>query len=286
MRQFLIVICAVFSMAAFAAAKNTISLADAAGKTGNAIQDPATMSSLVSSLAPSDQVAFLAKVNAAIDLLPGSMDVKTAKYLDVAIASLKSAAPGNGAKMVAEIFATVPVESLAVLNESLAAKLLNRSADPTRVYTDENFVKISKFLISEVFNRVKDLEDANVRTSIAVLMMARASNGSPKNLVGTLVEVIKDASVRERAKNEWIAPALVNNNYEPILAAANAGSKPDSALVLRLSRAQMGVAILGSLGGGDIVSSVLPDSSMYLPDDAEDASSGLNRMPGYFNQIP
>lgn len=282
----MIAICLALTLPLSAAAKNTVSLADATGKTSSAVQDPAVMSSLVSSLSPADQIAFVAKVNAAIDLLPGSMDMKSAKYLDAAVAALKSAAPGNGAKMVAEIFATVPVEALTVINEVLAAKLLNRSADPTRVYTDENYVKIAKFLIAEVSKRVESSEDSAVRTSFAILMMARASNGTPKDLVSILAESIKDAAVRERAKNEWIAPALVNNNYEPVLAAANAGAKPDSAIVLRFSRAQMGVAVLGSLGGGDFVSSVLPATSLHLPDDAEDASSGLNRMPGYFNQIP
>ena len=93
----------------------TMSSADARGKIGDIISDPASMTSVMKQLAAADQASFLADVNAAIAKMPGSPEEKTSKYLDVNTAALKGAQKGNLATLVAEVFATVPPESLTAL---------------------------------------------------------------------------------------------------------------------------------------------------------------------------
>ena len=90
----------------------TLSLANARSKIGDVISDTRSAGSVIGQLAAEDQVKFLADVNAAIEKMPGSIEEKTAKYLDVNTAALRNAQKGNLTALVAEVFATVPPESL------------------------------------------------------------------------------------------------------------------------------------------------------------------------------
>ena len=213
----------------------TMSSADARGKIGDIISDPASMTSVMKQLAAADQASFLADVNAAIAKMPGSPEEKTSKYLDVNTAALKGAQKGNLTTLVAEVFATVPPESLTAVNESLAAGMFNRKADPSKTYTDDQYVDISTNLLAAVQERTATADNAGVRNTFAVLMLIRGSNGSPADLRDTLVGSLNDAETRNLAQNEWISPALgqgQEKTYDPMLGASDAGNQPDLNLVI------------------------------------------------------
>ena len=274
-------------MPVFAAEKATMSLADASGKIAEAIDKPETMGEIVSKLSSEDQVAYVAKVNAAIDALNGSPESKAAKYLDANMAAFKAADKKNTANVLAEIFATVPPEALVVINEQFAAKLLNRAADPEKVFTDDQFTNVVITAMDVIQKRNETADDAGVRNTFAILMFVRASNGTPSDLADTLVDRIPDATTRELARNEWIGPALNEGNYEPLLAAADGGAQPEMAIVLRLAKPQMGAAMLADLGAGSGMFSgqtlaITPTSSSPMAD--ADNSSGLNRVPRTMNR--
>ena len=208
----------------------TMSSADARGKIGDIISDPASMTSVMKQLAAADQASFLADVNAAIAKMPGSPEEKTSKYLDVNTAALKGAQKGNLTTLVAEVFATVPPESLTAINESFAAGMFNRKADPSKTYTDDQYVEISTNLLAVVQERNATADNAGVRNTFAILMLIRGSNGSPADLRDTLVGSLNDAETRSLAQNEWISPALgqgQEKTYDPMLGAADAGKQPD-----------------------------------------------------------
>ena len=124
-----------------------MTLADARGKIGDVIADPASITAVMKQLSAADQTAYLAEVNAAISKMPGSTDEKTQKFLDVDTAALKGAKEGNLTALVAEVFATVPPNSLTVINERFAQDLFNRKADPSKTYTDEQYTAISKSVL-------------------------------------------------------------------------------------------------------------------------------------------
>ena len=263
-----------------------MSLADASGKIAEAVDKPDAMRDIVSKLSAEDQVAFLAKVNSAIDALKGSPDSKIAKYLDANTAALKASAPGNLSKMLAETFATVPPEALVVINEQFAAKLFNRAADPEHVFTDDAFTNLVFKAMDVVQKRNETADDAGVRNAFAILMFVRASNGTPADLADVLVDRLSDATTRELAKSEWLGPALNEGNYEPLLAAADAGAQPEIAVIIRLAKPQLPFAMLsdlatGGVGGGNIYSgqvlSISPGTSSNFSD--LDNTSGLNRIP-------
>lgn len=237
----------------FAQDKAQMSLADARAKIGECIKTPATMTDTMKKLSAEDQKTFLAEVNEAISKMPGSNEALTATYLNVNRAALKGAQPGNLTTLVAEVFATVPPESLTVINERFAADLFNRAADPTVKYTDEQFSQIAKSLVEKVAERNAQVENGAARSAFAVLMMVRASNGSPENLTDSLVEALP-ADSRNVARNEWIPAAMGEKDaktYEPILGAAEAtGAMPSAEMVINIAGPQLLEALLGEVVEG------------------------------------
>ncbi|MBR4523535.1 MAG: hypothetical protein IKO64_04805 [Kiritimatiellae bacterium] len=247
-----VVAAAVLSVAtgSFAQEAQTMSLTDAKAKISEAVEDPGTMAAILKQLSSEDQVAFLAIVNGAIESMPGSNEEKAAKFLDINTVAVKSANKGNLGNMLAEVFATVPAEALAVVNESFAANLFNRAADPSVVYTDEQFTRIAQAMTDKVAERNAGSADAGARNTFAVLMFVRASNGSPADLANTLTENF-DPEVREQARNEWI-PAGLESSYDSMLGAADAGEQPDVVATLRISAPQTVDAILADMAAENI----------------------------------
>lgn len=240
MKKFLTVVGACVALVATAQDK-VVALAEARAGIGDVISKPAQMTVVMKRLSVADQTSFLAEVNSAIAKMPASNEEKTAKFLDVNAAALKGAKKGNLANLLAEVFATVPLESLTVVNERFAADLFNRSANPTRTITDAQFTDIAKNLFKKVQERNGTSDEAAVRNTFAILMLLRASNGTPQSLRDTLVAEMTDAEARKLAQDEWISPAMglgQDKTYDPMLGASDAGSAPSPEVVLQLANAQ------------------------------------------------
>lgn len=236
--------------AALFAQDKTMSLAEARGKIGEVIAKPSTMTAIMKQLSAEDQKTFLADVNAAISSMPGSPEEKASKFVEANSAALRGAQTGNLSTLVAEVFATVPPESLTVVNEHLATEMFNRSADPSKTYTDAQFKDIAVSLLDKVQERTATADNAGVRNTFALLMLVRASNGTPADLRDTLIDSIKNEETRSLARNEWVGPALGDGqekSYDPMLGSAEAGSQPDVDLVLSVPFAATGEALLADI---------------------------------------
>ena len=272
-------------VAAFAAIRaDALSLADASGKIEEAVNDPAVLAQTVSQLPASDQAAYLAKVNRAIGNMPGSPAEKAAKYLDANKAAVKGASAENKKAMIAEVFATVPPEVLTLINEDFAENLVNRAADPSKTFTDAKYTEIAQSILKSVQDRTKTADNAGVRNTFAILMLLRASNGTPESLRDTLLEQL-DPATREVARNDWIPPAMgegQEKTYEPMLGASDAGVQPNAVDVVALATPQIGVAVLSDLAGPSdstaYTSAVLGTDINVIPDPMG-ATSGMDRVP-------
>ena len=231
-------------------AEGTLSLAEARGRIGEAVVNPAVMTSTIKQLSPENQKSFLADCNEAVGKMPGSAETKAATYLAVNRAALKGSAKGNLSDLLAEVFATVPPEALTVVNERFASDLFNRASDPSVTYTDDRFVNIAQSVMTSVTNRMAKTDGAAVRSTFAVLMLVRASNGTPANLTETLVASLPEDS-RLTALKEWIPEAMSERrNYDPMLGVVDAGELPNSSLVLQIAGSQTLEAMLGDLNAG------------------------------------
>ena len=236
-----------------AADKTQLSLADARGKIDKAIESPAVMRELMKRLSAEDQRQFLADVNKAIGNMPASIEEKTAKFLHINHAAMTEAKKGNATALLAEVFATVSPEALTVINERFADDLVNRAANPNVTYTDAQYTELAVEAMRKINERTDETDNGSTRSAFAILMFIRASNGTPADLADKLIETLKNEEARELAKKEWIPSALGKDGretgYEPLLASADAGRRPDFEQVLVIAGPQLLDSILMDLSG-------------------------------------
>lgn len=237
------------------AAEESAALIKARAELGNLIQTPNKITAVVQGLSSSEQKQFVAEMNSAIEKMPGSVDEKAAAFLNANHAAVKGAQKGNVSALIAETFATVPPQALAAISESFAAKLINRAADPTTTYSDDQFASIAKNLMETINKRVAESDDSSARSVLAIVMLEGASNGSPANLGDMLAETLSNAEARELAKSEWLPAARDKENpqrFEPLLAATDQGLKPDYEFILKIAGPQNLDAVLSDLDGKNI----------------------------------
>lgn len=283
-----------FSLVAAVGFGAALSLAEARGKIGEAVVNPSVMASTVKQLSAADQKSFLADCNEAVGKMPGSAESKAATYLAVNRAALKGAAKGNLSEMLAEVFATVPPESLTVVNERFAADLFNRAANPAETFTDERFVNIAQSVMTSVTNRMVKTDGAAVRDTFAILMLLRASNGTPADLASTLAAYLPE-DARKVALGEWIPEAMSERrNYDPMLGVADSGVMPNASVVLQIAGPQKLEMMLSDLNSGIAgadalnaasfknVSDVVTTLPVATPDIGLD--SGLDRRPFKYSE--
>lgn len=273
---------------ALAAGAQQASLTDACARIGEAIANPAVMSSTVRGLSAADQQKFIAQVNAAIAKMPGSAETKAAAAVDANRAAVSGAQKGSLTSLLAEVFATAPLESLPAINEVFASDLFNRAANPSVSYTDEQFANLAKKSVEAIAARNADVDNGAVRTGFAILMFVRASNGSPANLADVLAEALPQ-DVRSTAKTEWFPAALApaeDKSYDPMLVDV---TLPNEQVVLRLAHAQSLEALLSDLSSADLAGKYSSQlKSMPYGGDRGGIGSGLNnglyRVPFTYNR--
>ncbi len=235
-------------------------------KVGDCAQNPELLKQTIGQLSSADQLLFVSEVNKAISKMPGSDDVKGARFYAANRAAVTGSINGNRGPVLAEVFATVPPEFLTVINERFASELFNRNANPSRTFTDEEFTNLSTNTMNVIIKRCGETQEPSVRSMFAVLMFVRASNGTPEGLANTLIDMFPNEKDREVAKNEWYKPAMGIDqvkSYDPMLGSAGAGEEPDHHVVLRLTGIQSGVELLSDL--------------QFIEDAPKVSSSGVGR---------
>ena len=235
----------------------TLPRAEARQKIDGVVDGSESIASLIKQLSAEDQLTFLGDVNKAVSKMPASVEEKTAKHLNLNHAALKAVkGSGNVAALLAEVFATVPPEALTVINERFASDLFNRATDPKVTYTDAQFTDIALKIMETVNKRTAETDNASTRSAFAILMLLRASNGTPADLEDKLIATLPNADARELAKSEWIPSALGKDGrelgYEPILASADAGRRPDFDFVLVIAGPQLLDSLLQDVGGKNV----------------------------------
>ena len=248
------IVVAAAALAAGALFADGLTLVAAREKIVEAISNPAVMTATVSQLSADDQRQFLADVNAAIGSMPGSQEELAASYLNVCRAALKGSQKGNLATMIAEVFATVPVEYLPIISESLGSDMLNRAANPSKTYSDEEYIDIATNVMARVNSRVEVEDNAGVRSGFAALAFIRGSNSGSEAIVSAMTAALP-ASVQDAAAKEWFPAALATGDaksYDPMLVAASAETLTDlDTLLLNVDGAQRQDALLADLGGAN-----------------------------------
>ena len=231
-----IAVCALAACAVPFAVTAELSKAEWQAKVGDCASDPSAMKATIAQIPAAEQAEFLGKVNEAISKKAGSDEAKAADFYAANKAAVAGAADKKA--VLAEVYATVPVEYLTVINERFATELFSRNANPDKPISDKAFEELTTNTLAVINKRCESAGNTDVRQTFAALMFLRASGGSPAGLSSTLVSQMTDAKARESAGG-WIADAMGSNgnessSYDNMLAAANAGDEPDQAVVLQM----------------------------------------------------
>ena len=238
------------------------------GKVGACAQNPALLQQTMGQLSAADQLVFLGQVNQAISAMPGSKDQKAAAFYAANKAAVVGATRENRTAVLAEVFATVPVEVLTIINERFAEELLNRKDSPA--VTDDRFVDICANVMSAVDKRVASAENGGARAAFAAMMLVRASGGSPAGLANTLGDMISDPAASRDAKSTWFPAALSGDtpSYDQILGSTQSGEEPNKGNVNSLTPSAA------------VQSSVLADMSNGKKDGGDNAGSDAGKGNG------
>ena len=215
-------------------------------KVGDCAQDPNMLKETISQLSSADKTAFLAEVNAAIDKMPGSTDVKAAKFLAANRAAVAGAGAADRADVLAEVYATVPPEALTVINEEFAK---NEFARPATM-TDDEYTNIVAQTMTKITQRTASAESGAVRAGFAGLMFIRAAGTASDATTDAVVSSLP-SDVQGDAKSSWFPSALAESpSYDPMLAPAQAGDEPNPQVVLDIAAPQQVDSMLGDLQAG------------------------------------
>ncbi len=207
------------------------------------------MKGTMAQLSSADKTAFLAEVNAAISKMPGSAEAKAAKFLAANRAAVAAAGAADRAAVLAEVYATVPPESLTIINEEFAKSEFSRPA----TMTDAEYLGIVKATMQSIAQRTSSVESGAVRAGFAGLMFIRAAGESAEAAVTDAVAASLPQESREAAKESWFPSALGRNGaatYDPMLAGAQAGEEPSHNVVLKIAQMQIIDSMLGDLQRG------------------------------------
>ena len=249
-------------------------------KVGDCALDPAALKATIAQLSSADKAAFLAEVNAAIDKMPGSAEVKASKFLAANRAAVAGAGSADRAAVLAEVYATVPPESLTVINEEFAKSEFARPA----TMSDEEYTSIVAQTMAKISQRTSSAESGAVRAGFAGLMFVRAAGQSAENAAMNAVVEALPADVQSDAKESWFPSALGRNgasSYDPMLASAQAGEEPNHATVLNLMPPQNIVAMLMDLQdpAAGVTSTSYGNSAYTIATGEDGAGTGISRIP-------
>ena len=215
-------------------------------KVGDCALDPNALKDTISQLSSADKTAFLAEVNAAIDKMPGSTDVKAAKFLAANRAAVAGAGAADRADVLAEVYATVPPEALTIINEEFAK---NEFARPATM-TDAEYTNIVAQTMTKITQRTASAESGAVRAGFAGLMFIRAADGAADATTEAVVSALP-SDVQGDAKSSWFPSALAGTpSYDSILAPAQAGEEPNPQVVMDVTPSQKVDSMLGDLQSG------------------------------------
>ena len=217
-------------------------------KVGECALDPVVLKTTISQLSASDKIAFIAEVNEAISKMPGSAEVKAAQFLAANRAAVRGVGPTERGVALSEIYATVPPESLTVINEEFAKSEFSRSS----TMGDAQFLNIVSNAMSRIAQRCTSAESGALRTCFAGLMFIRVAGNSTDAAINAVIAALPVESQQE-ARDTWIPSALgkgQSQSYDSMLAAAQAGEEPDHVTVIGIYSQQIVESMLADLQAG------------------------------------
>ena len=254
-------------------------------KIGESVTQESVLRETLPLVEAEDRVEFTQRLLKATTRLPVSPEEKAAAFIRTSVACIAGTTGDLKYKVIAEVFAGVPVEFLPVVTEELA-KRFNQEYNKL---SDEQYEVIASAALTIAIPRNAKTNEPSVRNTFVILAFLRGAK-SP-DLEKKLLALLPDQRMRELVAS-WLPAALGERNYDALLAAADVDAiLISSEVVLRLVGHSSLDRLLSQMYFADSLTRVvnvnldtIPSTSLIQPVDF-----GINRLPrptptGYQNQ--
>jgi len=252
-------------------------------KIGSSVMSVEVMRETLAQVEPGERVEFTQRVLKAVTRLPVGPDEKAAAFVRTAVACIAGVTGDLKYKVIAEVFAGVPVEFLPVVTEELA----KRFDQEYNHLSDEMYEKIATEAVKVAVERNAKTDEPSVRNTFVILAFLRGTK--VPGLQDKLLALLPDDRMRKLAAS-WLPDALNNRNYDAMLAAADVEALPFSNEgILYLMGPGALDRLLYELNSGASLSRGIDVSLTTLPSSMINRTGtgdfGINRLPrGYQNQ--
>ena len=183
-------------------------------KVGTAVKDVDVLRETFAQISAEERVEFAQRVLKAVSRMPVSPEEKTAAFVRSSVALIAGVSGEVKQKVIAEVFAGVPVEYLPIVTEELAKRF---DQEHNRL-SNEQYEKIAGDTLRTVMERQAKTDAPSVRNTFALLGFLRGAKDPA--LQNKLIAQLPDERMRNLAAS-WIPPALKDRNYDALLAAAD-----------------------------------------------------------------
>lgn len=269
---------------------------------GPSVNDVSILKGTLARVAPEDRVEFTQRILKAVSRMPVGPEEKSAAFVRTAVACIAGIPEETKQRVIAEVFAVIPIEHLPVVTEELA----RRFDQEYNGLSDERYEKFSVETLKIAVDRNAHCDMPSVRNTFVVLVFLRGSKNSA--LKNRLVSLLPDERMRNLADG-WVGSVMNNNDYEPLLAASDVDALPirHSAIVRMVGHSLLD-RLLAELNqnmqwdaaegkeGGERLSS---DETVWIPlsqlwqiggsmttPEGHSADFGINRVPRPLPPIP
>ena len=132
--------------------------------------------------------------------------------------------------------------------------------------------------LKAIVRRCDSADSSSVRDTFGLLMLVRASNGTPDTLTDRLLQEIPEED-RKAAQEEWIPAALGRDghekSYEQILSAADAEAEPNLDIIIKIyGPQQIDTLVADLVEGVPTLRPHIEEPTMQTPIDASTGVGG------------
>lgn len=258
--------------------------------TVSARNESGTFTAAFQDLAKEDQVEFVRAVNKSMETYKASTpERRLLTIYAVNRDAVRSSSPREKKAVIAEVFATAPMDALPMISDRFATELFCRKAAGFSE-KDDSFVEFMSATLMAVRTRVAQMPVdlfPGARSAFAVISFLKASEGKPADLRTSILFYILTGS-QEISRKEWIPAALGDDgkvpSYQPILDAGYRGEEPPHVNGHPMSPVELGNLQVGSdlrVENAKDISSPQPLYSMreYEAGLQTGPGTGINRVP-------
>jgi hypothetical protein len=252
-------------------------------KIGDSVTQESVLRATLPQVEMEDRVEFTQRLLKATTRLPVSPEEKAAAFIRTSVTCIAGVTGETKYKVIAEVFAGVPVEYLPVVTEELA-KRFNQEYNKL---SDEQYETIACAALKAAIVRNSQTSEPSVRNTFVILAFLRGAK-SP-DLEKKLLALLPDQRMRDLVAS-WLPAALKERNYDALPAAADVDAiQLSNETIIRLVGHTVLDRLLAQMYFADSLTSVVGVNLDTLPSTAlvQPVDVGINRCPrptGYQNQ--